>query len=292
MRSLYHSILDDESAISKQTDNDIIANIIRNFCTLHGGLSARSEGTAWDYDRDTHTIILRPGQSSSSYIIVPAIDNLGGRGPELTWSWSRSESVPCVEKSGLINKDLYAMGLTVDDIHVKFEDSDKYVDTIRFVGIPDTKKKCTDIDGLVDSIVSLSFSIEKKADMWNFDCSNLGNLKYIMPNVFIDNIVCPCIDIKANCKDIPTYNIVAYHIDGESKGFMYGDKPFFSRENDNVVVNPEIDEQEIIDAIVKFSKNNPKVTRIHTIRAHKGVDLHVRESAKEKKILFSVKCRG
>lgn len=289
MKSLYHSILDDEAVISKQTDDDIIANIVRKFCTHQGGLSTRSEGSEWDYDADTHTIILRPEQSMSSRIIIPVINNLSGRGPELTWCYSRSEEVPCVDKSGLINKDLYNMGLTVSDIHVKFEGSDKCMDTIRFMGIPDTKKKCTDIDGFSNHISSLVFYIEKRADTWDFDCSVLGNLKYIMPNVIIDNLMCPCIDIKANCKGIPSHNIISYHIDGGSKGFMYGNKPFFSREDDEVIVNPEIDEQEVIDSIVKFSKNNPKVDNIHTIRAHKRVDLRVQESAKERKIIFSTK---
>ena len=85
MKSLYRSILNGEADISKQTDDDIIANIIKDFCVHKGGLSARTEGDEWDYNKSTHTIILRPRLMDHEYI-VPVIDNTNGRGPELTWS--------------------------------------------------------------------------------------------------------------------------------------------------------------------------------------------------------------
>lgn len=290
MKSLYHSILNGEADISKQTDDDIIANIIKDFCVHKGGLSARAEGDRWDYNKSTHTIILRPRlmQLIDREYIVPVIDNTNGRGPELTWSHWCTEA-PCVSKSDLISNGLYAMGLTVNDIHIKFEGEGEYIGTIRFDGIPDTKKKCKDIDDFAKDITSLCFLIDSQQDMWNFDCSNLGNLKYIMPKVFIENIICPCIDIKAKCTGIPAGNIISYHIDKKSKGFMYGDKPFFSRDNDRVMVNPEINEQELLDDIIKFSKNNPDVVTIHTIRAGKKVNLNIQESVKKKEITFDVK---
>ena len=70
---------------------------------------------------------------------------------------------------------------------------------------------------------------------------------------------------------------------------MCGDKPFFSRDNDRVIVNPEINEQELLGDIIKFSKNNPDVVTIHTIRAGKKVNLNIQESVKKKEITFDVK---
>lgn len=275
---IYRSLLGDSDVIIRDMDDSILASDIINWCKNDMKLNEH-----WfSYNEHSKTIIFSEGAckqlSTYPYRIFKAfcIDGRYGN-PEIKFFSGSIDSICPKPQTDLMIK----YGLTPSDIHIKPFGT---LNRLAYIGDLSQPLICEDASGLVGID---DFSIYEGWDEKTLTTKNLNNINYLIPDVNIYRLNLSGFQMFNDYENLNVKLIAAYNING---GLYYKQYKLFTvNKQSNIIINPDINQNELLDDIIDFSNRNPKLEIIKTIVAGRYVEIFIKDIVKTNQIEYEIR---